>query len=358
MANRPAPALVLREEADREKLERLTRASSVRAGVAQRARIVLLAAEGMSNTAIAELVGMSRPTVIGWRERYQARGIAGLDDEQRSGRPRSIDHAAIVAATLKPPPAKLGVSHWSTRLLAGRLGISDATVAKAWRDYGVQPWRSQSFRFSTDPQLVAKVVDVVGLYLSPPQNAVVLSVDEKSQIQALERSTPILPLQPGLAQRRSHDYIRHGTSTLFAALEISTGKVTAALKARHRHQEFLAFLKQVARAYPDQDLHLVMDNYAAHKHKTVQDWLAANPRVRCHFTPTHASWMNLVEVWFSLAERQAIHRGSYRSVRDLNAKIRAYIDGWNDRAHPFVWTKTADEILKKANRKNTSNARH
>ena len=345
-------------EADREKLERLARASSVRAGLAQRARIVLLAADGLSNTAIAEMVGMSRPTVIGWRERYQAKGIAGLADEQRSGRPRRIDHAAIVTATLRPPPKKLGVTHWSTRLLARHLQISDATVAKAWRDYGVQPWRSESFRFSTDPELVAKVVDVVGLYLSPPENAVVLSVDEKSQIQALERSAPILPLQAGLAERHSHDYVRHGTSTLFAALEISTGKVTAALKPRHRHQEFLAFLKQVARAYPDQDLHLVMDNYAAHKHNNVRDWLAANARVHCHFTPTHASWMNLVEVWFSLAERQAIHRGSYRSVRDLNTKIRAYIQGWNDRCHPFIWTKTADQILKKANRKNTSNAGH
>ncbi len=240
MANRPAAALALRE-ADRETLERLTRASSVRAGLAQRARIVLLAADGVSNTAIAEMVGTSRPTVIGWRERYQAKGIAGLHDEQRPGRPRTIDHAAIVTATLKAPPNKLGVTHWSTRLLARHLRISDATVAKAWRDYGVQPWRSESFRFSTDPELVAKVVDVVGLYLSPPENAVVLSVDEKSQIQALERSAPILPLQPGLAERRSHDYVRHGTSTLFAALEISTGKVTASLKPRHRHQEFLAF---------------------------------------------------------------------------------------------------------------------
>ena len=205
---------------------------------------------------------------------------------------------------------------------------------------------------------MAKVVDVVGLYLAPPENAIVLSIDEKSQIQALERAAPILPLQPGLAERRSHDYIRHGTSTLFAALEISTGKVTAALKARRRHQEFLAFLKQVTRAYPEGELHLVMDNYAAHKHKAVKGWLAANPRVVCHFTPTHASWMNLVEVWFSLIERQAIHRGSYGSVKELNAKIRTYIDGWNDRCHPFVWTKTAEEILKKANRKNTSNARH
>ena len=185
-----------------------------------------------------------------------------------------------------------------------------------------------------------------------------LCVDEKSQIQALDRTAPILPLQPGVAERRSHDYIRHGTSTLFAALEIGTGQVTGACKPRHRHQEFLAFLKQVARAYPGQDLHLVMDNYAAHKHPAVTAWLTANPRLQVHFTPTHGSWMNLVEVWFSLIERQAIHRGTFGSVKDLNAKIRAFIDGWNDRCHPFVWTKTADQILTKANRQKTSNAGH
>jgi transposase len=357
VANRPAPALRLRE-GDREELTRWTRSSSIRAGLAQRARIVLLAADGMSNTAIADMVGVSRPTVIGWRDRYAAGGVAGLDDEPRPGRPRTIDHRRIVTATLTPPPKRYGVTHWSTRLLARHLGISDATVAKAWREYRVQPWRAESFRFSTDPQLVGKVTDVVGLYLHPPENAIVLCVDEKSQIQALDRTAPILPLQPGLAERRSHDYVRHGTSTLFAALEIGTGQVTAACKPRHRHQEFLAFLKQVARAYPERELHLVMDNYAAHKHPAVRTWLAANPRVHVHFTPTHASWMNLVEVWFSLIERQAIHRGTFGSVKDLNAKIRAYIDGWNDRAHPFVWTKTADQILAKANRQKTSNAGH
>jgi transposase len=350
MANRPAPALILRE-GDREELSRLTRSSSVRAGLAQRARIVLLAADGESNTAIAMLLGVSRPTVIGWRDRYLARGVAGLDDEPRSGRPRTIDHAAIITATLRPPPKKYGVTHWSTRLLARHLGISDATVAKAWRECRVQPWRAESFRFSTDPELVGKVTDVVGLYLNPPENGIVLCVDEKSQIQALDRTAPILPLQPGLVERRSHDYVRHGTSTLFAAMDIATGQVTGACKPRHRHQEFLAFLKQVTRAYPEGELHLVMDNYAAHKHPNVKKWLGDNPRVVVHLTPTHASWMNLVEVWFSLIERQAIHRGTFRSVRDLNAKIRAFIDGWNDRAHPFVWTKTADQILKNANRK-------
>src|SRR5215212_9774266 len=365
MANRPAPALVLRP-GDREELERWTRASTVPASAAKRARIVLLAAEGKANTRIAELVDATVTTVLGWRNRYQAKGLAGLSDAPRSGRPRTLDHRAIVTATLTPPPKRLGVTHWSSRLLAQHLGIGDATVAKAWRDYGVQPWRTKSFRFSTDPELVAKVVDVVGLYLAPPENAIVLSVDEKSQIQALDRTMPILPTQPGLIERRSHDYVRHGTTTLFAALEIATGTITAAVKPRHRHQEFLAFLKQVERAYPDHvdeqgratELHLVMDNYAAHKHPAVKAWLATHPRVVCHFTPTHASWMNLVEVWFSMIERQAIHRGAYGSVKDLNAKLRAYIDGWNDRRHPFVWTKTADEILQKANRQQTSNARH
>jgi hypothetical protein len=357
VANRPAPAVGLRG-GDREELTRWTRSSSIRAGLAQRARIVLLAADGVSNTAIAEMMGVSRPTVIGWRDRYAASGLAGLDDEPRSGRPRTIDHRRIVTATLTPPPKRLGVTHWSTRLLARHLGIGDATVAKAWREYRVQPWRAESFRFSTDPLLVGKVTDVVGLYLNPPENAVVLCVDEKPQIQALDRTAPILPLQPALAERRSHDYIRHGTSTLFDALEIATGNVVGACKPRHRQQEFLAFLKQVARAYPGQDLHLVMDNYAAHKHPAVKAWLESNPRVACHFTPTHASWMNLVEVWFSLIERQAIHRGTFGSVKDLNAKIRAFVEGWNDRRHPFVWTKADDQILTKANRQKTSNAGH
>jgi transposase len=365
MANRAAPALVLRD-GDRAELQRLTRSSTAPAGMAQRARIVLLASEGVANDQIVDLVGCGRQKVMKWRARYQAQGLAGLSDRGRPGRPRSIDHAAIVTATLTPPPKKLGVTHWSSRLLAQRLKVSASTVVTAWQDYGIKPWRSQSFRFSTDPELDAKVVDIVGLYLNPPENAIVLSVDEKSQIQALDRTMPVLPMQPGLVERRSHDYVRHGTTTLFAALEIGTGRVTAAVKPRHRNTEFLAFLKQVERAYRDVvdedgepvELHLVMDNYAAHKHPNVRAWLEQNPRFKIHFTPTHASWMNLVEVWFSMIERQAIHRGVFTSVKDLNTKIRAYIDGWNDRSHPFVWTKTADEILKKANRMKTSNARH
>lgn len=328
--------------------------------------MVLLAADGVGNREIARLVAASPTTVIAWRERYQARGISGLNDRDRPGRPRELDHRAIVAETLKPPPKKLGVTHWSSRLLADRLKISNTSVARAWRSYGVKPWKAESFRFSTDPELVGKVTDICGLYLAPPENAIVLCVDEKSQFQALDRTVPILPMQEGRIERRSHDYYRHGTSTLFAALDIATGQVTAALKPRHRHQEFLAFLKQIERAYrhvldeggEPVELHLVMDNHAAHKHKNVRNWLAANPRFVVHFTPTHASWMNLVEVWFSIVERQAIRRGVFKSVRDLNTKIRTFIDGWNDRSHPFVWTKTAEEILKKANRPTTSNPRH
>ncbi|VEH41639.1 Transcriptional regulators [Kocuria rosea] len=288
MANHPAAPLLL-SQGDREKLLRLARSTSVRAGLAQRARIVLLAAQGMSNTEIAQKVGMTRNTVIAWRARYGQAGITGLVDHDRSGRPRRIDHRAIVAATLTPPPKKLRVTHWSSRLLAGRLGIDHITVAKAWGEYGVHPWREGTFKFSTDPELVARVVDVVGLYLAPPENAIVLCVDEKSQIQALERTAPGLPMQPGTPAARTHDYIRHGTSTLFAALEIATGHVTAACKPWHRRQETLAFLKQVARAYPSQELHLVMDNYAVHKTPEVKAWLTANPRFHVHFTPTSAS---------------------------------------------------------------------
>ncbi len=269
-----------------------------------------------------------------------------------------VDRQKIIAATLLPPPRKYGVTHWSSRLLADHLKTSSSTVAKAWREAGVAPWRVETFKFSTDPELVAKVSDVVGLYLAPPEDAIVLCVDEKSQIQALDRTAPMLPMQPGLPERRTHDYKRHGTTTLFAALEIATGKITGRCQPRHRHQEFLRFLKDVARAYPDRELHLVMDNYAAHKRIEIRGWLAANPRVRVHFTPTSASWMNMVEIWFGIIERQAIHRGSFGSVRELNTKIRAFINGWNDRAHPFVWTKTADHILTKAKRPTTSNSDH
>ena len=357
MVGAAAEPLLLRQN-DRDELVGLTRSSSVGAGLAARARIVLLAAEGTPNVEIARLVGVSRPTVNAWRARYVERGLAGLADEKRSGRKRSIDQRRIVAETLTPPPASLGVTHWSSRLLAKRLGTSHVTIAEAWKRYGVRPWRAETFKFSTDPELEAKVVDVIGLYLAPPENAIVLCCDEKSQIQALNRSQKTLPMQPGYAEQRTHDYVRHGTTTLFAALEIATGRVTGVCKNRHRHQEFLAFLKHVARVYPDRELHLVMDNYAAHKHPNVNAWLAGNPRVHVHFTPTSGSWLNLVEVWFSIIERQAIHRGSFPSVRDLMIKIRAFINGWNDRCHPFIWTKPADQVLEKIKRKKNSLTRH
>jgi transposase len=357
MAGRTADALLLGDE-ERAELEALTRARSVSAGVAQRARIVLLAADATPNHQIAELVGVSRPTVNKWRERFSEQRLAGLVDVARPGPERRIDPRRIVAKTLTPPPKRLAVTHWSSRLLARELGVSHVTIAQAWKDYGVKPWKADTFKFSTDPELVAKVTDVIGLYLAPPENAIVLCVDEKSQIQALNRTQKVLPMQPGHAEQRTHDYVRHGTTTLFAALEIATGKVTGLCKNRHRHQEFLAFLKHLARAYPDRELHLIMDNYATHKRVEVRDWLAANPRIHVHFTPTSGSWLNLVEVWFGIIERQAIRRGAFPSVRDLMIKIRAFITGWNQRKHPFIWTKTPDQILDKIKRKHTKLTSH
>ena len=334
------------------------RSSTVEAGLAQRARIVLLAAQGVSNAEIARRVGVSRPTVIQWRNRYEAGGISALGDLDRSGRPPVIDDVAVVVATVQAPPEALGVTHWSARLLGKHLGISFASVARIWREWNLQPWRRATFKFSTDPELDAKVRDVVGLYLNPPDKAVVVCIDEKSQIQALDRTAPILPIRPGLPEKATHDYVRHGTTTLFAALEVATGKVTDACHPRHTHAEFLAFLKQVAKAYPRVPLHVVADNYATHKHPAVQAWLAKHPRVRMHFTPTSGSWLNLVEVFFGIITRQAIRRGTFTSVKDLIAAIETFIDAWNDRCQPFVWTKTADDILTKANRNKTSNTQH
>jgi transposase len=330
---------------DRVELERWLRSPSMPSGLVTRARIVLAAADGAGTNEIVERLGVSKPTVIAWRKRYAAEGIGGLDDRPKSGRPKRIDELTIVHATLEPPPAGLGVTHWSTRLLAAQLGISNYTVATAWKRWGLQPWRRETFKFSTDPQLEAKIRDVVGLYLDPPEKAVVLSVDEKSQIQALDRTAPILPLRPGLPEKATHDYIRHGTTTLFAALEVATGKVTDACYPRHRSDEFLRFLKLIAKTYPRAKLHVVVDNYATHSHPRVRAWLARNPRITLHFTPTSGSWLNLVEIFFSIITRQAIRRGTFTSVADLIAAIRGFIDGWNDRCEPFVWTKTADQIL-------------
>jgi len=352
---RPA-ALTISDE-DRSILTTWIRSSTVSAGHAERAAIVLACAEGAGTSGAARRLGVSRPTVIKWRDRFAEHGMAGLDDEPRSGRPKTIDDAAIIAATLDPPPERLGVTHWSTRLLARQLGVGDATVARAWRRYHVQPWRRETFKFSTDPELEAKVRDVVGLYLDPPEKAIVLCVDEKSQIQALDRTAPILPLRPGLPERATHDYVRNGTTTLFAALELATGRVTDRCYDRHGKAEFLDFLKRVARAYPRQELHVVLDNYHTHKHADIQEWLAKHPRITLHFTPTSGSWLNLVEVFFGIITRQAIRRGSYASVPELVTAIQTFIDGWNERCHPFTWTRTADDILPHA-RKRDSDAEH
>jgi transposase len=352
----PSAALTVSDE-DRSTLTTWIRSSTVSAGHAERAGIVLACAEGSGTSEAARRLGVSRPTVIKWRDRFAEHGMAGLDDEPRSGRPKTIDDAAIIAATLDPPPERLGVTHWSTRLLARHLGVGDATVARAWRRYHVQPWRRETFKFSTDPELEAKVRDVVGLYLDPPEKAIVLCVDEKSQIQALDRTAPILPLRPGLPERATHDYVRNGTTTLFAALELATGRVTDRCYDRHGKAEFLDFLKRVARAYPAQELHVVLDNYHTHKHADIQEWLAKHPRITLHFTPTSGSWLNLVEVFFGIITRQAIRRGSYASVPELVTAIRTFIDGWNERCHPFTWTKPADEILPHA-RKRDSDAGH
>ncbi len=339
-------------------LRRFTRSPSVSAGEALRARIVLESTAGKATSEIARRLGISRPTVICWRERYHSGGIEALRDAPRSGRPRVVDEAEILARTLEPPPRRLGVTHWSTRLLASELEIGDATVARCWRRFGLKPWQRETFKFSTDPELEAKVRDVVGLYLNPPEKAIVLCVDEKSQIQALDRTAPILPLRPGLPERATHDYVRHGTTTLFAALEIATGKVTDACYDRHGKAEFLDFMKKVARAYPRRELHVVCDNYHTHKHDEINGWLTRHPRITLHFTPTSGSWLNMVEVFFSIITRQAIRRGTFRSVRELTEAIRGFIDGWNDRRHPFTWTKTADEILPHARRQRTSDAGH
>src|SRR3954447_17189727 len=343
----PPSELVIGDQ-DRRLLESWTRSSTVSAGRRERAQIVLAIADGTDVSSTARALGVSRPTVIKWRDRFAADGVDGLSDQPRSGRPKTIDDAQIIAATLERPPASLAVTHWSSRLLGRHLGIGDATVARAWRAYRVQPWRQDRFKFSTDPALEAKVRDVVGLYLDPPEKAVVLCVDEKPQIQALARTAPSLPVRPGHPEAASFDYVRHGTTTLFAALEVATGKVTEACTERHRHQEFLVFLKQVAAAYPRRELHVVVDNLSTHKHPAVRAWLHRHPRVTLHFTPTSGSWLNLVEAFFSIITRQALRRGNFPTVADLIAAIEHFIAAWNDRCQPFTWTKDPDTVIAKA----------
>ncbi len=296
--------------------------------------------------------------IINWRARYESGGVAGLFDEDRCGRPRTLDRERLIAVTLAPPPKKYGVTHWSSRLLAAHLGIGYGTVARVRRDHGIQPWRAETFTFCTDPELVAKVTDIVGLYLDPAENAIVLCVDEKSQIQALDRTAPTLPMQIGMPERQTHDYVRNGTTTLFAALDIATGQVTGVCKPRHRHQEFLAFLKHVARAYPDQQLRLVLDNYAAHKKQEVLDWLAVNSRIRVHFTPTLGI---LDEPGGDLVRH---HRTPSDPPRHLRQRPRPHhrdphLHQRLEQPGPSIrLDQNRRQILKKANRQTTSNAGH
>jgi transposase len=349
-------------DTERAELERRARSKGAPARVVERARIVLLAADGLTGAEIAQRAGCTEPTVIKWRRQYAERGLAGLEDAPRGGGPVTVltDETVceILAVTLTPPPESLqaqGITYWSARRLAdwlkrsSRLQVSHDSVIRVWHRYGLQPHRTEGFTFSTDPQLEAKVRDVAGLYLAPPENAVVVCIDETSQFQALERTQPILPLRPGIPQRQTRDYARHGVTSLFAALNTAAGQVTDACYPRHRHQEFGKFLTRAARAYPDTRLHVICDNYATRKHPDVRSWLARpdNQRITLHFTATSCSWLNLVECFFSVITRQAIRRGSLRSVQELTATIGAFIDTWNQHPVPFSWTKDPDEILAK-----------
>lgn len=330
--------------ADRKQLEAWLRTHSIPQALATRARIVLGSAVGESIRALAARLGVTERTVCLWRRRYREAGVAGLRTLPRAGRPRQITAArekAVLSATLRKPAA---ATHWSTRRLAREVGLSRASVHRIWRKYGLQPHRAESFKFSTDPEFDRKLADIVGLYLDPPERALVLCVDEKSQIQALDRTQPLLPMWPGLPERRTHDYVRHGTTSLFAALEVASGKVHARCFRRHRHKEFIAFLNSLARRYPGRELHLICDNYGTHKHPAAKEWLAAHPRIQLHFTPTGASWLNLVERWFALITEQAIRRGSFDSVPGLEAAITRWLAQWNESARPFRWTKSAAQI--------------
>ena len=348
---RPAQGLKL-TTADRSQLESITRSRSLPAGLVRRAQMVLLGADGVAGTEIARRFGVSRPTVSLWHKRFRERGIAGLHAELRSGRPRSFDDeriAELINTVLKSKPQ--GATHWSVRRVAEATGIASTTVHRYMNLFGLQPHRQRTFKLSNDPFFIEKLRDVVGLYLNPPDNALVLCVDEKSQIQALERSQPILPLGLGYVEGVTHDYYRHGTTTLFAALDVANGTVISQCKPRHRHQEFLAFLRHIEASVPGHlDVHLIVDNYSTHKHAKVRAWLARRPRFHVHYTPTYASWLNQVERWFGIITQQAVRRGSFRSVAELKRRINEFVENYNQHPRPFMWTATSDSILAKLER--------
>jgi transposase len=341
------PVLIELSEDERAQLESWARRRSSAQALAQRSRVVLLAAEGLNNTEIAGRLGVHRPMVRKWRSRFAEYRLDGLIDESRPGKPRTITDAQVeevIVKTLESTPKD--ATHWSTRSMAREVGLTQSAVLRIWRAFGLAPHRQETWKLSKDPQFVAKVRDVVGLYLNPPERAVVLCVDEKSQIQALDRTAPILPMLPGTPERATHDYKRAGTSSLYAALDITTGQVIGSLHARHRAIEFKKFLQTLDREIPAElDVHVILDNSSTHKTPAVKKWLLAHPRFVLHFTPTSSSWLNLVERWFSELTNKKLRRGTHRSVRQLNTDIRAWIETWNENPRPYVWTKTADQIL-------------
>ena len=348
---RPLAPLTLTDE-QQDQLNGIARSATLPYALVQRARMILASAEGLNNSAVAQRLGVTPQTVGKWRRRFREAGIEGLHDEIRPGRPRTYDDdkvASVINRALQETPN--ASTHWSTRTLGQAEGLSKSTVQRWLALFGVKPHLAQTFKLSADPFFIEKVRDIVGLYLNPPDHAMVLCVDEKSQIQALNRTQPTLPMGLGYAEGYTHDYIRHGTTTLFAALDIATGEVFGLCRKRHRHEEFLSFLRLIDREVPaDLDIHLVLDNYATHKHAKVKRWLAARPRFHLHFTPTSASWLNQVERWFGLLSQRAIKRGSFRSVADLVNKIQAFIDAYNTSATPFVWVATAQSIIDKVAR--------
>jgi transposase len=348
----PAPPLAV-TDTDRKQLVSLTRQRSIPRGILHRVNIILGAAEGQANHLLARDLSTTVTTVLLWRKRYLTEGLAGLfADRPRSGRPKRISEgkeAGIVEATIKTVPKD--ATHWSVRSMATSQKVSPATVLRIWKKHKLQPHRVESFKFSNDPDFAPKVRDIVGLYMNPPDKAIVLSVDEKSQIQALDRTQPILPLRPGLPARQTHDYKRHGTITLFAALNVLEGTVIGACQPRHRHQEFLRFLDRIDQSInADLDVHLVLDNYGTHKHPEVKRWLAAHPRYHVHFTPTSSSWLNQIERWFAEITRKRIRRGTFRSVSDLTKAIHDYIRIYNNNPRPFQWVASASRIVRKVNK--------
>jgi transposase len=341
------PMVVKLQDLDRETLQAWSRRPKTSQALALRARIVLRAADGLNSTAIAQELGVHLDTALKWRKRFVEQGMDGLLDEPRPGQPRKISDAEVerlLARTLESKPAD--ATHWSTRSMAKAMGLNQTAVSRIWRAFALQPHRSESFKLSRDPLFIDKVRDIVGLYLNPPDRALVLCVDEKSQIQALERTAPLLPMRPGQAERRAHDYLRHGTTSLFAALDTQTGNVLGRTYRRHRSQEFRQFLDLIEQNVPAElDVHLILDNYATHKTARIRRWLLKRPRFHVHFTPTSASWLNLVERWFATLTEKQIRRASFRSTRELEEAIRTFLRLHNAQPRPFVWTKTADQIL-------------